>query len=238
MSASDVRLIIIFVIYGGAFLVMAGVLWSGIERTARVGIASHLNILIIFALVHGVSDLIDAVLRIPGVPASPTGPVAAARLVLLALSFLALLWFGLSVLIEDRRAFRALVLLGSLLSVGLAAGLAALFAEGAAIGTVQAAERTARLLLGLPGGLLSAVGFLKVARRGAVLGLARCSRGAMVAAFGMAVYAILAGAVATGYPSAVLVLGLPIQLHRMAAAVTITVGCVIMLRGLALSETS
>lgn len=236
MSAADTKLIIIFIIYGGAFLVMAGVLWAGIERTAKLGIASRLNILIVFAVVHGVSDLIDAALRIPGVPASPTGPVAAIRLMLLALSFLALLWFGLAILIEDRKAFRTLVLFGVLASIGLAAGLAALFAEGASLGSVQGAERTSRLLLGLPGGALSAIGFLKVSRRCGILGLGGCARGSMIAAVGMGAYAILAGAVATGYPQAVLVLGLPIQLHRMMAAITITVGCVMMLRGLAFSE--
>jgi len=236
MSVHDVQLIVIFLLYGGAFLVMAWMLWAGIERTAKLGIAAHLNILIFFALIHGVSDLVDAVLRVPGVPASPDGPVAAIRLVLLALSFVALLWFGAAVLIDDRRAFQAFMALGILASVGVAAGLAALFADRAAVDSVQTAERAARLVLGLPGGLLAALAFLKVSRRCNLLGLEQCSQGALVAAVSMAVYAIFAGAVATGYPQAVFILGLPVQLYRMMAAITITVGCVVMLRGLALTD--
>ncbi len=236
MNVGDAMMIAIFLIYGGAFLVMAGALWAGIERTAKLGIASHLGILIVFGVTHGLSDLVDAVLRVPGIPADPTGPLAAVRLTLLALSFLALLWFGLSVLIEDRASFRSFVYLGLIASVALAAGLAALFAEEASLGSVQGAERAARLLLGLPGGLLSAVAFGKVAARSRLLGLERCFAGASVAAVGMAAYAVLAGGVATGYPDVVRVLGLPVQMHRMMGAITITAGCMMMLRGLAVSR--
>lgn len=234
MPSSDMFMFIVFIVYGATFLVMAAVLWLGVRHTTRLGIASQLPVLAFFALTHGASDLVDAVLRTPYVDASPLGPVAAIRLVLLAISFIFLLVFGILMLIEDERLRRNIFALGVLAVIGAASGLAALFAQETDAASIQQVERAIRLLFGLPGGLLSAAGLYRVHRRCACIGVRQCGTGALVAAGGMAAYAIMAGALATGYPTPLFILGLPIQLHRMAAAVVLTIGCVMMIRSLEL----
>lgn len=225
-------LITVFIIYGGSFLVMAWVLWRHIQRTSRAGVTSRLNFLALFALTHGVSDLLDAVLRFPGVDPDPSGPIAIVRLTLLVVSFLFLLLFGLVVIVDDSGLQKMIVGFGMLAVAGMVAGLTALFLADSTAGSFAATEKATRLLVGLPGAALSAVAFIKIGRICTRLGLHHCANGAKLAAFGMAAYGILAGGVATGYPNAVMVVGLPIQLHRMAAAVVLTIGCVWMLQKL------
>ncbi len=225
-------LIAVFIIYGGSFLVMAWVLWQHIRRTAGVGVTSRLNFLALFALTHGLSDLMDAALRFPGVDPDPSGPAAVIRLTLLVVSFLFLLLFGLVVTVDDVGLQRVIIGFGTLAVAGMVAGLAALFLADSTADSFAATEKATRLLVGLPGAALSAVALVRISRICSRLGLHHCATGARVAAFGMAAYGILAGGVATGYPQAVMVLGLPIQLHRMAAAVVLTVGCVWMLQKL------
>lgn len=229
---TDWPLVIIFLIYGSTFIVMAGVIWSHTQRTAKLGFAGSMYLLALFAATHGISDLVDVVLRLPGVDADPTGPVAAVRLAMLVTSFLFLLLYGISTLVEDTAIYHLVLALGSLAAVALVAGLVALYAEGVSVGTISHVEAAVRRFVGLPGGLLSSLGLLRISNRCSRVGLRQCRDGSRLAAFGMVAYAILAGAVATGYPQSIAVLGMPIQLHRMAAAIVLTIGCAWMLRAL------
>lgn len=235
VDMSSMGMSVLFASYATVFFFMAGITWRSMEKTAKVGIVAPLVMLVVFAVVHGFSDVIDAIMRFPGVDSSPTGALAAVRITLLAASFVFLLIYGLASLIDDMAIFRVIVILGLVGMVGMVAGIAALFAEGAAAGSVASAERATRLFLALPSGMLAAAALFRSGRRCGALGMEHCERGARLAAVSMAAYAVFAGAFATGYPQAYRLLGLPIQAHRMLAAVALTVGLAWMLERMSLS---
>lgn len=222
-------MLVLFAAYAFVFYVIAAVTWRGISRTARAGLVAPLMILVVFAIVHGSADIMDVVLRLPNANPSPTGGVAAIRIVLLGSSFILLLVYGVVGLVDNTAVRRSILLIGLIGAVGIAAAIAGLFAEGAQAGSIAASERATRLFIALPAGLLSALALVRVSRQCDVLGLVDCRRGALVAAAGMAAYAVFAGAFATGYPQAYRLFGLPIQAYRMGAAIVIAVGLTMML---------
>lgn len=220
------------IVYGMTFLVMAGALFFYWERTAKLGVAGRFLLLAIFAVTHGAADLVTATLGLPyaygGVEA-----LAAIRLLLLTVSFLFLLQFGFSLLIDDRQLYRAVLGFGALGVLGMIAGLVVVYSsQPEAVGAV---ERLSRLLVGLPGALLAALGLLRVAGRCHRLALEGCRNDARWAAIAMATYGLLAGGIfyrpglplvgSSGRPNAFEILGLPIQFYRMLAAVALTVAC-------------
>ncbi|MBI5232025.1 MAG: hypothetical protein HY876_07675 [Coriobacteriales bacterium] len=225
-------LVVLYAIYGLTFLVMAGAIGYYTRKAPPFGISRKMISLIIFAILHGFSDLLDAVLRSPGMDASPTSALAAARLVLLATSFVWLFLFGIVSLIDNEELYRVIVIVSVVAGVGVAAYLAAQYAEGATVGSMARVELQTRLFIALPACLLAAGGFYRVSRQCASLGMDQCRRGAMVAAGGMAAYGVLGGAFATGYPFVLRLFGVPIQVFRMGAAVVLTVGVIWMLQSM------
>ncbi|MDZ4168960.1 MAG: hypothetical protein U1E26_04810 [Coriobacteriia bacterium] len=228
-SIQDYSMIILFVVYGLTFFVMAGVLWFRLEQTARIGIAGPMVTLVAFAVLHGISDIVDVVLRLPGYNASPTGSIAAVRMVFLVASFLFLAVYGALGLIRDDSVRRSVFVMGMVGLVGIVAAVTALFAEGAAAGSIADAERATRLYIALPGGLLAALALYRAGQTCGKLGMRQCREGSIVAAAGMVAYAIFAGGIATGYPEPLRLIGLPIQLYRMGSAAVLTVGIAWML---------
>lgn len=232
MTVHEIGLLVLYAVYGGAWLVTGVALWLYGERTARLGVAADLRLLSLFAIVHGTSDLVDIALRLPGVKATPTSPLAAARLVLLAASFIILLQFGLAITIRDRRIYRSVITLGAFGLIGLSAGLLALYASSPTALDVWTVERTMRLLIGLPGALLGGLGFYLLSKKCRVLNMGGCARDTMTAAICLATYGILAGAITSGYPQPTLILSIPIQFYRMVAAIGLTVACLSFLKRL------
>ena len=237
MNLADMGMIVLFTVYGGTWIVMGVLLWLGSERTAKLGIASDLRLLSLYAIVHGASDVIDVLLRLPGVQATPTSPLAAVRLALLTASFIILLQFGLAITIEDERVYKAIIALGALAIIGLGSGLVALYAGGATQTSVSAVEATTRHVVGLPGALLAAVGFFRLSRKCNRLNMAGCAHDSMGAAVSLAAYGILAGAVTSGYPIPTVILGLPVQFYRMLAAIGLAVSCLSLLRRFEVKQT-
>lgn len=236
MVSHDYAMVVLFLAYAFTFFIMSWIVWTQTEQTARIGLTAHMVNFVAFALIHGASDLVDAYLRIPGVNVSPTGPAAAVRLSLLALSFVFLLLFGVVSLVESPAALRAIRLMGMIAGAGTAAALVALFAEGAASGSVADAERAIRLYVALPGGLLSAYALWRTGDRCGRLGMDQCRQGSFIAAAALVAYAVFAGAIATGYPQVLRLFGLPIQVYRMSAGVVLTVGLTIMLERLSIKS--
>lgn len=232
MSFREVGLLVVYAVYGGAWLVTGIALWLYGERTARLGVAAHLRLLSLFAIVHGLSDVVDIGLRLPGVTPTPTSALGAIRLALLAASFILLLQFGLAITIRDPRIYRSVITLGLFGLIGLAAGLLALYAEGPSALEIGAVERAIRLLIGLPGALLGGYGFYMLSRRCRALNMRECARDTLTAAVCLATYGVLAGAITSGYPTPTVILGLPIQFYRMLAAIGLTVACISLLKRL------
>ncbi|MCL5734365.1 MAG: hypothetical protein M1274_02055 [Actinobacteria bacterium] len=159
--------------------------------------------------------------------------LAAIRLLLLTVSFLFLLQFGFSLLIDDRQLYRAVLGFGVLGVLGMIAGLVVVYSsEPEAAGAV---ERLSRLVVGLPGAVLAALGLLRIAGRCSRLMLEGCRNDARWAAGAMAIYGLLTGGIfyrpgsplpgSGGRPNVFEILGLPIQFYRMLAAVALTVAC-------------
>lgn len=231
MRAYDTALLIIYTVYGASFLVMSAAIWSHVGKTAKLGIASRLQLLAVFGVLHGVGDLTDVALRLPAPAlAGIHSALEVVRLLLLTLSFLVLLQFGLAMVIPNEGQYRRVLRYGGLGAGALVVALLAVYLEGPDEETIFAAERVSRLVIGLPGGLLATYGFARIARGCARLGAYGCGSGAMVATVGMGFYAVLAGAIATVHPTTFEILGLPIQLYRMIAAIVLTIGCIEMLR--------
>lgn len=224
MNPRDTTLFIVYLIYGSSFLFMAGAIWVHRERTAKLGVARSMGLLALFALTHGVADLLGAAMQTPWGPRTFEAFSGAMYALFLILSFLVLLQFGMSMLLERPIPSRYIVGTGALTAFALVIAVAQL-AEPSAADVTGKAEGLARVLLGLPGGLLSAMGLLRLARRCDEHGLRGCGTDSRLLAAAMAVYALL-----TGYPGSVSILGLPIQFFRMLLAVALTVASVRLLR--------
>lgn len=234
-TVADYGMIVLFTVYAITFFVMAAVTWRRLEQTARIGIAAPMAMLVVFAVLHGLSDVVDVLLRLPGTESSPVGALAAIRLVLLVASFVFLFVYGLLALIDDESIRRTVFLLGMIALIAAMGALTALFAEDVPAGSIGAVERTIRLFVALPGGLLASAALIRAGEICGRLGAGQCQMGARIAAAGMAAYAIFAGAFATGYPVALRLAGIPIQAYRMTAAMVVTVGLAWMLERMALS---
>lgn len=230
MSLRELFLIVVYVVYGGTFIVMAVSLWVFSERTAKLGIAQKLRVLAFFAIAHGISDMIDAVLRFPRLQIDPTGALVAVRLSLLVVSFLFLLWFGIGILITDEGLYRTVIGLGTLAVVGAMAGLVALYAQGVTEESVISVNRAARLVLGFPATMIASVGFFQLSRKCHSLRMEGCAKDSILAAASIAAYGVLAGLVPAGFRNPVLFLGLPIQFYRMIAAIALTAASISLLR--------
>lgn len=230
MDLSQIAMIAVYVAYAGTWLLIAVALWMHSERTAKLGIAGKLRLLALFAFVHALADLTDVALRLPGLQVPPTSPIAAVRLTLLTASFVILAQFGLALNIEDKRVYRSVLALGTLMIIGLGSGLVALYAKGATTASIATVERASRLLVGLPGAVLASIGFLRLSRKCDTIGMRECANDARLAAVSIGAYGILAGAITTGYPTVNVIFGLPIQFFRMVAAVGIAVATINMMR--------
>ncbi|MBA4370402.1 MAG: hypothetical protein C0418_02350 [Coriobacteriaceae bacterium] len=223
---------IVYVVYAASFLVMAVALVVLWRRTARAGVLASFLLLAAFALAHGVADAIDGYLRVIGSSPMVPGTLQAARLVLLAVSFLILLVFGVTLLISEPRHARVTLWLGVIAVVGLAGTLVSMYLNRPSIATITAIDAGVRHLIAFPGSLVAGVGLARLAVRSRRVGLEWFARYALLAAVGLIVYGVLAGLLTTGYPEPRTLLGLPIQVHRMAAAVLIAIGSVNMLLSL------
>ncbi len=239
MSLTSWALFALFVAYGVYFWVMAAGVWYYREHTAKLGIADRLWLLAAFAFVHGFSDLIDVVLRVPHIYFDPHGVLPQARLTLLVLSFITLFQFGIALLVENRRTYQRFLAASVLVSLVVLVGpVYPHLTDRFDLETFSLTERLARLVFGLPAALAASWGFYRIGRRCGVLGLSGCATDSRVAAAALVLYGIVAGAVATGYPSALRLWGVPIQAYRMLAAVTLTLASVRLLRRFGTSPAS
>lgn len=224
-----VSITIVYVVYAGPFLVMGVTILALWRRTARAGVLSSFLLLAAFALTHGLADAADGYLRVVGTSPLEPGTLQVVRLVLLAVSFVALLVFGVMLLASGPRDAKVTLGLGVVAIVGLAGALVAMYLREPTIETVTHLDGDVRRLLAFPGSLLATLGLVRLAVRSRAVGLEWFARYALLAAVGLAVYGVLAGLLVTGYPVPNTLLGLPVQVHRMAAAVLIAIGSVNML---------
>lgn len=201
----------ILFIYGLSFVVMSVVVIRGVVRATRAALVVAFRVLAAFGLAHGLTEWVDwlrLIQRVRGMP-TPAGLTWTSQ-VLLVLSFVLLLQFGVELLTYKLRARAVLRAVPAVLA---AAFLVALLARG--ITDVQRAGLLGRYAFGFAGAALSAVGLLRLALASRSLGITRLVAGLAVAAVGFALYAVFGGLVVEP------LLGLPIQLFRATCAATI-----------------
>ena len=166
-----VTIAVVYVVYAGSFLVMGATILALWRRTARAGVLSSFLLLAAFALSHGLADAVDGYLRVIGTSPLEPGTLQALRLVLLAVSFVALLVFGVMLLASGPRDAKVTLGLGMVAVIGLAGALVSMYLRQPTIQTVTHLDADVRHLLALPGSLLASLGLVRLAVRSRAVGL-------------------------------------------------------------------
>ncbi|MCB0081229.1 MAG: hypothetical protein KDE47_09875, partial [Caldilineaceae bacterium] len=153
------HLIFVYFLYGLAFFAMGLALLLARRRNPALPLAVALGPLTLFALLHGAHEwyemfqLIDA--RITGSSPSLWGEWV--RLVLLVLSFCALILFGTTPMMQVSRGWLRALPVGGLLTLWLlGGGVVYLVRQPAPAALLDMLDVLARYCLGLPGALLGA----------------------------------------------------------------------------------
>lgn len=230
MSGDLSRLMVaVYWVYVLTFFVMGVSIWLRVERTNRLGMVAPLFSLIMFAFVHGLADAMPLLAYYRSEVNFESAEYLLVASILEAASFVFLLLFGLISFVEGPTKTRALYVLGLLGMLGVIVGL--VLSLGEDMSQVDAAVHT---LLGIPAGVAATAAFARAAYRCHVLGVRNSRNGAIIAAVGMGLYTIFAMIQPVMAPELVRVAGVPIQVHRVFAAMVITVGVGWMLERLAL----
>jgi diguanylate cyclase (GGDEF)-like protein/PAS domain S-box-containing protein len=223
---------IIYFIYGLSFVVMGLAIVIRYDHDSRLELTDILWLLAAFGFSHGLREWMDLWRMVRGDGAG----LAAARPVVLLVSYLFLFEFGRRLVLAAVRARPVARLLGRWTYAPLLAGLAA----GTAVaGRAEVAmDVWSRLLLGFPGAVLAGLGFLAYGRRRVASVLAGADTAQVRAAFQVAGGAFVAYGVFGGligprmewFPASVLnqdaflaALHVPVQVPRSACAVLVAV---------------
>lgn len=227
------NLVLVHVVYGLAFFSMGLAILLQWRRESLLPLGHALPVLIVFAFLHSLVDwlVMTALLRTGGLGFGNSA-VEALRLGLLAASYLLLLWFGTD-LLAGRNTRRWLPDGVTLLFLFVWAGTVLVYltrVQPTAADWSPVVEDLTRYLLGAPGGLLAAFGWLrerKVFRRLGTPAIgADCSRAAaMFALFALATglgpRTLIFPATFLNYDSFLATVGLPVELFRAILAVSI-----------------
>lgn len=229
---------IVFFVYGQVFFVLGLAIALQSRRHSRLELARSLRWLAAFGLAHGFHEwgLLLVPIQALYLPPDVVVFLRVMRVLLLGLSFAALFQFGAD-LLRDRWPW--------LLSLPLI-----ITAIGSTILIVAATDRTPsigiweqwasigiRYSLGLPAGLLAALGLRHQAKRQIMpLGLDRIYRMLRIGGLALAAYALLAGLIvpyASFFPANVLnysllvdVLGVPVYVFRSIAGLVLAVAVI------------
>jgi signal transduction histidine kinase len=214
----------IFLIYGLAFFILGFAILLYPKQNSKFELAAYVNLIAVFALLHGVNEWIDLLILINKPASVPALEIS--RMVALPGSFLFLLFFGVRVITLHKKAFAIFKWLPFV--------LIALWGIFLVVPTGSFALRLdifSRYLFGFPGAALTAYAlclnfpqFTKTERTGAIHNI-------KVAAFAFFAYAIFGGIIvpkADFLPASILnytffhtTAGFPVQLLRAICAVVI-----------------
>jgi len=228
-------IVLIFFIYGLAFFSMGVALSLETMRTPRLAERRVLRPLAVFGLLHGMHEWIEILLMQGawlGVPYPDY--IDWVRLVMLVISFIPLVYFGLLMLVDPERGnWLPLVILVGMLAVYVIV-LMVVYQQRPDL-QFRPADTLARYFLAVPGGILAGLGLRKRARQVESEGRTAIARRFRWAALGFALYGltqifvgpidlfpanIINGAVFVG------LLGFPVQLVRAAMAILVTVNLI------------
>lgn len=230
----------VFFFYGLAFFSLGTAVALELGRASEQRLRRAFGLLAFFGLTHGAHEWIEMFQTLENLPAVGHS-WQLARLVVLAVSFLALAGFGLTTWQHARPPHRrwGLILLGP--AAVWAGGIAALYRSyGVGAELWAAADVWTRYTLAIPAALLAAAGLLALRGTFRQGGLERFGRDSVAAALAFVFYAVPGQLFALKSllpPSTILnadlfmqLFGFPVQLLRTAAAVVIAVFVVRVMR--------
>jgi hypothetical protein len=203
----------IYFIYGLSFMVMAYLVIEEITKATSTALVSSFYMLAFFGLAHGTTELIDWLRFILKTLGSPEFIYFTyASQILLVLSFVFLLQFGINLLTyksEKKGLVRTIPI------IAFAIFIAVIFAKG--IDNILQVGLIGRYSFGFTGAALSSITLFKLGNSMKPVGNRKLTRGLIIAAIGFACYAVFGGLIVKP------VAGLPIQLYRAACAMTIAI---------------
>ncbi len=204
-------LVFVFFVYGLSFMVMGGLIMSGIVRATSIALISSFYMLVFFGFAHGITELTDwvrVILRTLG--SGENDVLVYISQFFLILSFVLLLQFGVNLLTyksEKKIFIRSIpfVLLGVYLVIIYSLGITDVLKIGL----------FARYSFGIAGSALSAIVLFRLGRSMKALENKSLVRGLNITALGFACYAVFGGLIVKP------IFDLPIQFFRAACAITI-----------------
>ena len=240
----DQNLVIVFFFYGLAFFSMGLAVWMEAGRSPDFDGARALLLLAGFGLVHGVHEWLEVFTILQWGEIGDQRQLMLlelSRVVLLAVSFLLLIMFGLHMIFAARGKAngqrRATLLWTAVFGTAwlLAAIGVYLFNRPCSVDCLITADVLSRYMLAVPGALLAAWAFLQQRDIYKAQGMSDCARNFTIAAVAILLYGVV-GQLFTRpsfiFPSTILngqlfrgIFGIPVQLFRgvMAAMVAIFV---------------
>ena len=235
--------VLIFSIYGLAFYSMGLALLLEGGRGSDLRLRQALRPLAAFAFLHGIHEWIEAYDRLDLLPGQDAYPMFwdAARLAILAFSFLSLAAFGAQLLASTEKQRRLSLLVPIVLAACWGIGLLIMqnvYALGG--GLFEASEAWTRYVLAVPASLLAASGLVAQQRAFRRAGMVRFGRDCLWAAIAFVWYGLVGQVFVHASPLPpsntinqdlfLQTFGVPIQLLRAIAAVVIAVAVIRVLR--------
>lgn len=230
-SPMNLDIVLVFFIYGLAFFTMGVALTLEASRSPGLAETHIIRPLAVFGLLHGAHEWMEIIL-LQGVWLDVPFPpqISGVRVILLAVSFSALLLFAVTVFRSGQNLEKLLVYP----ALGFIVVYVWLVVRGGmgTPNTIQEADALARYLLAVPGGILAGMALYLQGRKRIVDGHAQVARHFRWAALGFGAYGLTQIFVtAGGLPLAQVVnaqafqtwFGIPIQLVRAVVAVFTTV---------------
>ncbi len=227
----------IFFLYGLAFFCMGLAILLELGRISDPRLRNSLRMLAFFGLLHGSHEWVEMFQGLDLLPGQLTEPLAwqGLRIAILAISFLGLGGFGISLLMKSGWSRRRGVMLMALI---WAAGLLVIRSRFAEFWDV--ADVWTRYSLAVPAALLAAGALISMRGTFREAGMARFGRDSLFAALALAAYGVIGQTFTNPSalpPSTVIntelffeIFGFPIQLFRAVMAILATVFVVRFLR--------
>ena len=212
----------IYFIYGISFLTLAYLVAKGTAGSASVPLIAAFNMLALFGLTHGITELTDWVRFIRKTVGAPEmSALTWLSQVCLILSFVMLLQFAIN-LFTAQWTNKAVPLIRLLPATALAAFIAFVATKG--MNDILAIGLVGRYAFGFASAILAAIAMVMTANTLKALGDQRLVTGLYIAAAAFVCYAVLGGLIVKP------IAGAPIQLFRTACAVTIALSCFSLIR--------
>jgi two-component system NtrC family sensor kinase len=207
---------ILYLLYGLAFFTLGVAILSRDIRLSELGIARIIWLLAVFGIIHGFHEWLELLEQLN--PDIKTPTFSLIRLIIVSISFLFLIYFGLFLNIITHYGDHSLKTISKTIKVVVGVSVLSLTTVATYLNLGSGGDIYTRQLLAFPGGLLSGVGLVKYSRVVRAFSRDLATNFILAGSF-MICYAFLTGIV----PSDVIVpyLGVKIVLFRGLSALLI-----------------